>query len=224
VKDEGGRWRTFLDDIGVPVGRPQTIVVDLSALPPAARELRISTTMRVYWDQIRVGEVDGGSAVKMTRMEVTRAKLRWRGFSAESTRDEPYRYDYSRVSSASPWKLMPGRYTREGDVRSLLTKTDDMFVISRPGDEIALSFDARGLPPLAKGWTRTFLLYADGFSKEMDLHSASPDTAGPLPFHGMSAYPYSAPEAYPSTAAHRAYADRYNTRIVPRMLPMLVKR
>jgi hypothetical protein len=32
-------------------------------------------------------------------------------------------------------------------------------------------------------------LYADGFSKEMDLQSASPDHVEPLPFHGMLAYP-----------------------------------
>ena len=85
---------------------------------------------------------------------------------------------------------MPGRYTREGDVRPLLLRTDDMFVVSRPGDEIALSFDATALPPLPAGWTRTFLLYGDGFSKEMNLNSASPDELLPLPFHGMTRYPY----------------------------------
>ena len=89
---------------------------------------------------------------------------------------------------------MPGRYTREGDVRQLLARTDDMFVVSRPGDEIALSFDATRLPALPAGWKRTFLLYADGFSKEMDINSASPDQVVPLPFHGMSGYPYSAKE------------------------------
>ena len=83
---------------------------------------------------------------------------------------------------ASPWKVMPGRYTRVGDVRELLLSADDMFVISKPGDEIRLSFDARKLPPLRAGWTRTFLLYADGFSKEMDINSASPDQVWPLPF------------------------------------------
>jgi hypothetical protein len=35
------------------------------------------------------------------------------------------------------------------------------------------------------GWTRTFLLYADGFSKEMDINSASPDSVRPVPSHGM---------------------------------------
>jgi hypothetical protein len=89
-----------------------------------------------------------------------------------------------------------------------------MFVISRPGDEISLSFDARELPPVRPGWTRTFLFYADGFSKEMDINSASPDQVFPLPFHGMTRYPYPDSEKYPLTAARRAYIDRYNTRVV----------
>ena len=117
---------------------------------------------------------------------------------------------------------MPGRYTREGDVRELLLKSDDMFVISRPGDEISLSFDARKLPSLPAGWTRTFLLYSDGFSKEMDINSASPDQLAPLPFHGMSRYPYSWPEHYPLTDARRRYIETYNTRVVTSPVPKLL--
>jgi len=93
-------------------------------------------------------------------------------------------------------------------------KSDDMFVVSRPGDELSLSFNASALPPLPAGWTRTFLLYADGFSKEMDINSASPDQLVPLPFHGMSRYPYSWPEHYPLTDERRSYIEKYNTRIV----------
>jgi len=89
-----------------------------------------------------------------------------------------------------------------------------MFVIGRPGDEISLSFDAASLPPLPAGWTRTFLLYADGFSKEMDINSASPDQLMPLPFHGMSRYPYRWPEHYPFDPRHREYLEKYNTRVV----------
>jgi len=96
-----------------------------------------------------------------------------------------------------------------------------MFVISRPGDEISLSFDATALPPLPKGWTRTFLLYADGFSKEMDINSASPDQVLPLPFHGMSKYPYPWSEHYPMTEARRSYMDRYNTRLVNGEVPSI---
>jgi hypothetical protein len=77
-----------------------------------------------------------------------------------------------------------------------------------------LSFDARSLASLPPGWTRTFLLYADGYSKEMDINSASPDQIYPLPFHGMSKYPYSASESYPMTPARQAYIEKYNTRWV----------
>jgi tetratricopeptide (TPR) repeat protein len=224
IKDEHGRWRTAIADVGVPVGRPQTVVVDLSeSVPPSAREVRISTTMRIYWDQIRIAVTETiGDADHPPVLEPVSADLRWRGFSAESTREQPHRYDYEKVSSVSPWKVMPGRYTREGDVRPLLTAIDDMFVVSRPGDEIALSFDARKLPPQRTGYKRTFLLHADGFSKEMDLNSSSPDTAQPMPFHGMPHYPYAPPHAYPMSDAHRDYLERYNTRIVNRMLPPLV--
>jgi hypothetical protein len=96
-----------------------------------------------------------------------------------------------------------------------------MFAITRPGDEIALAFDARALPALAPGRSRTFLLFADGFSKEMDISSASPHTVEPLPFHGMRGYPYSVDERYPATAAHLDYQTRYNTRVVRRSVPPL---
>jgi tetratricopeptide (TPR) repeat protein len=217
VKDVHGKWRTVIDNIGIPVGRPQTVTVDLTGkFLSASREVRIVTNMRILWDQILVARFDQLSSVKMMRMDPARASLRWRGFSREVTPDgrEPYGYDYQRVSLMSPWKAMPGRYTREGDVRQLLLQADDMFVISLPGDEISLSFDARRLPPLPPKWTRTFMLYADGYSKEMDINSASPDQVLPLPFHGMSRYPYPGRESYPMTAARQAYIDRYNTRVV----------
>ena len=113
--------------------------------------------------------------------------------------------------------------TMESNDRTLHTRrrrsrvvdwSDDLFVIARPGDEVSLSFDATRLPTLRTGWTRTFLLYSDGYSKEMDINSASPDQVSPLPFHGMSKYPYSAPEAYPLTPERQRYMERYNTRVV----------
>jgi len=213
VKDKQGRWRTVIENVGIPVGRPQTVVVDL---PGKFREVRIVTNMRIYWDQILVDTSGVNLPTQLTRLDPAVADLRWRGFSLEHSPDgrQPLTYDYKKVSFTSPWKVMTGRYTREGDVRELLLKSDDMFVISRPGDELVLSFNAEKLPPLPKGWKRTFLLYADGFSKEMDINSASPDQVGPLPFHGMSKYPYSWPERYPLTEKRRRYLETYNTRIV----------
>jgi hypothetical protein len=254
AKDATGKWRMLIEDIGVPVGRPQTVPVDLTGvLPTGATEVRIDTTMRIYWDSVLVADGDQGSgfrvqgsgdqasglrlqasgssensemsrgSVRLSRLDPMTATLRWRGFSEEVSPDgrEPFGYDYSLVTPESPWKLMPGRYTREGDVRELLTGVDDMFVVSRPGDEVALAFDATALPPLTRGWTRTFLLYADGFSKEMDPHSSSPDTLEPLPFHAMAHYPYAHPERYPDDEAHREYVKRYNTRTVLKAVPRI---
>jgi hypothetical protein len=224
MKDEQGRWQTVIDEVGIPVGRPQTLVVDLRGrwLGPS-REVRIVTNMRVYWDRIQVARTAEEARLTTAALEPTAADLRWRGFSAELTPDgrEPFGYDYERPSPRSPWKVMPGRYTREGDVRALVAATDDMFVVSRPGDEVAVSFDARALPPVAPGFTRTYLLHGDGFSKEMDVNSASPDVVEPLPFHDMSRYPYAPPEAYPLTPERRAYIEQYNTRVVKRTVPAL---
>jgi hypothetical protein len=224
IRDGRGVWRTAVADIGIPVGRPQTMAVDLSAhLRPGEHEVRIVTNMRIYWDQILVATAASADHLRTTRIDPSTASLTWRGFSAPVRPDgkEPETYDYGRVSRSSPWKAMAGRYTREGEVGELLAHSDDMFVIAKSGDEIALTFDEARAGPLPDGWTRTFLLLADGFSKEMDINSASPDTVEPLPFHRMTRYPYAAPERYPDTAEHQRYRARYNTRVVPRTVPSL---
>ncbi len=225
VKDAGGKWRTVIEGIGFPVGRPQTVTVDLTGkFLSSSREVRVVTNMRVYWDEALVAYAGEEPPVRVERLEASEALLRERGFSAEVSVDgrEPFSYDYARASLASPWKMFTGRYTRLGDVRELLKLTDYMFVVWKPGDELSLSFYAWSLKPLPEGLTRTFLLYADGFSKEMDINSASPHEVAPMPFHGMKRYPYSAPESYLWDEAHQSYIERYNTRVVASPLPKLL--
>jgi len=217
AKDARGRWRTIVPDVGIPVGRPQTIALDLGGLlEPGEREVRIVTNMRIYWDQILVATAARPDRLLVDRLDPRSAVVRERGFSRVIKPDgrEPETYDYARVLPTSPWKVMTGRYTRPGDVLPLLVRADDMFVVSKPGDEIALAFDAPSAP-LPPGWTRTFLLMADGFSKEMDINSASPDRVEPLPFHRMTRYPYAAPERYPDSIDYERYRAEYNTRVVP---------
>jgi hypothetical protein len=172
--------------------------------------------MRVYWDQVEVATRVNDAAPVVTRAPAAAADLRWRGFSEAVTPDEPLAFDYAKVTPHSPWKQMPGRYTREGDVRGLLDGVDDRFVVSRPGDEVALSFEAGRMPALRSGWTRTFLLHGDGYSKEMDINSASPDQAWPLPSHSMTQYPAPA-----SPLDEPAWFTQYNTRVVGRQVPRL---
>ncbi len=223
IRDADNTWRTIVPELGIPVGRPQTIAIDLTQHVSRAGghvDVRVNTSMRVYWDQILM-DTSAPAPYTVTRIDAADARLRWRGFSAEIPSGDrgPLAYDYDRVSPESAWKTMPGLYTREGDVRPLVASTDDRFVVSAPGDEIALTFDALSLPALPADWTRTFLLYVDGFSKEMNLHSASPDRLEPLPFHAMTRYPYRAPESYPRTRAHDRYRAEYNTRAVGGPLP-----
>ena len=225
VKSTAGAWRTIVADIGIPVGRPQTIAIDLTGLlRPGEHEVRIATNMRIYWDQALVARPAPDAAVRIARLDARSAVLRERGYSAELRPGgaEPVVYDYDRVANAPLWKVMPGRYTRIGDVRELLARADDRFVVARPGDEIAVAFDEAAAGSVPDGWTRTFLLLADGFSKEMDVNSASPDFVAPLPFHGMTHYPYGAAERRPAGAEYDAYRDRYNTRAVFRPLDTVI--
>lgn len=215
--DGNGGWRTVITDVGVPVGRPQTLVVDLT--PVASQRVRLVTNMQIYWDRIAVADVlVATDALRVVPM--VEANLRWRGFSAAGGqgRATPLFYDYDRVNREIPWKLMPGRYTRLGDAVPLVRHVDDRLAVAMPGDELALVFDATALPPVPAGRRRTFLLKSTGYSKEMDLHSASPDEVGPLPYRSMSAYPYSWPERYP----HADDLDRYHTRRVVRSLATLI--
>ncbi len=219
VETAPGQWDLAIGDVGIPVGRPQTVVVDLGpvALGPTAR-VRLVTNMRIYWDRIAVGEAMPDLAGEPVTLEPVVARLAERGFSAERFVDGkgPLSFDYARVSWSSPWKVMPGRYTREGDVAHLLEAADDLFVVSKPGDEIALSFEA--LPPVRPGRERTYLLLGDGFSKEMDINSSSPDVVLPLPYHGMTSYPDS-PSGRPRPLNRRDELQaRYNTRVVARPL------
>ncbi len=71
------------------------------------------------------------------------------------------------------------------------------------GDEIGLRFDTRALPPLPSGWRRDFLLLVGGWAKDADANTAFSQTVLPLPFHGMSSYPYPPNEHYPQDESHQ---------------------
>ena len=217
VKNAAGQWQTVIPQMGFPAGLPKTMTVDLSGkFLCSDSRVRIITSMRIYWDQILVDASDGNTPMKVTTLDPVTANLRWRGFPREYSPDgrKPLIYDYRSIEPFAPWKAHLGNYTRFGDVRELLTAADDMYVVTRNGDEIQLDFDARRLPALPSGWKRTYLVFADGFGKDMDLNSARPETVGELPYHGMKSYPYSPGDAYPSDKRHRDYLERYNTRTI----------
>jgi hypothetical protein len=118
------------------------------------------------------------------------------------------------------WSQTPGMYTRYGDVTELVSSVDDRFVVYGAGDEVRLQFDAAGLPPLAEGWKRTFVLGVDGWEKDQDANTITSRSVEPLPFHGMSQYPYPVGESHPDPG----YAKEYNTRPGMLLIKPLVRR
>ena len=84
----------------------------------------------------------------------------------------------------------------------------------RSGDVRRSEFDADDAPPLEPGWKRDFLIYTYGWLKDGDLNTAAGQTVEPLPFRGMTRYPYGPDEAYPTDREHQEYLRRYNTRRV----------
>jgi Tfp pilus assembly protein PilF len=216
-----GRWERIIDPMGFPAGLPKTMTVELSgALPEGAHLVRITTSMRIYWDQVRVGDI-ASTAAEVARVDPEFATLRFRGFPASIRPDGsgPPAYDYDSEEPFVIWKAHAGAYTRFGDVTPLLLAADDRYVVTRGGDEIILGFDAAALPAAAPGMERTFLIYADGFGKDMDLNSARPDSVGPLPYHAMKSFPYGEADGHLLEPGILEYLATWNTRIVPRTTP-----
>jgi Tfp pilus assembly protein PilF len=208
-------WQVLEEDMGYPAGLPRMMTVDLRKVGRLEDpRLRITTNLRVYWDQIFLAEVKGEGPSKITKLPAAHADLHSRGYPREHSPDgkKPLIYDYGIMDRTFPFRNMAGDYTRFGTVTDLLKEVDDRYVIFGRGEEITLKFRAEGLPPLQRGWKRDFLFVSYGYCKDMDPNTAFPDTVAPLPFQGMSGYPYPEGEHYPDDPAHREYLRIYNTR------------
>ncbi len=227
VKDAKGNWKTVVEDMGIPAGKPKTISVDLTGKwLSASREVRIITNLCVYWDEIFLSEETGTPQTVLTKVDAHLANLDFRGFSKaviDAERKQPETFLYNQVSPVSNWNPTPGAYTRYGDVRELLTAADDRFVIMGAGDELVLKFAPEKLPALRQGWKRDYLLLVDGWAKDADANTAYSTSVGPLPFHQMKSYPYTGNEHYPGDAAHKRYVEKFNTRPALRLLRPLTE-
>jgi hypothetical protein len=220
VKDKSGRWVTVIEDMGMPSGKPKTIAVDLTGkFLSDSREVRIVTNLCVFWDEIFLGEDAGTPLAVLTTAAPAHSEVHFRGFSPSHIhpeRRQPETFEFANPTTTSYWNPTPsnatGMYTRYGDVTPLTAKVDDMLVVMGSGDELTLQYDPSRFPALKPGWRRDYLLRVEGWAKDRDANTAFSQSVDPLPFHGMSRYPYPSDEHYPDDAAHRAYLREYNTR------------
>ncbi|MAE70427.1 MAG: hypothetical protein CME06_08175, partial [Gemmatimonadetes bacterium] len=217
VPDGRGGWRTAKSPFGFPGGRPKTVVHEIGELiEPSDPRVRIVTNFRLHWDRIAIDTTSTAIQRRTTRIEPSQAMLAFRGYSRaiDAGTPVPYGFDYEQVDLRRPYPRMTGAYTRFGDVLPLVTSADDRLVVMGHGEEIALRFDAASLPPLPEGFNRSFLFHSVGWDKDGDPKTAHGTTVEPLPFGGMSSYPFGEGEAWPAGDSLVGYVREWNGRIV----------
>lgn len=218
VPDADGQWREVMPYIGFPGGKPKTIVVDLTnAFLTNDYRLRIVTSNEIYWDEVSFTVDEPTGDFQVHPLELVSADLHYRGFSHAYPLqpNAPEWYDYDRVSSDAKWPPMQGFFTRYGDVRELLIKSDDQLLVMSAGDETTLRF-AVPSKTLPEGWKRDFFLHNVGWDKDADLNTVYGQTVEPLPFQAMRSYPFPIDQEYPATEILERYLKTYQTRQQPR--------
>jgi len=212
-----GRWRLIDPQPGHPAGLTRTMTVNLvgKRLAGPGCVLRLTTNMECYWDEafIAVQNADALRSIRTSRLAVSNARIRDRGYLRESSPDgyKPALPDYDHVDPV-PFARLRGELTRHGDVATLLQADDDQLCVMGPGDEVQLEFDARSLPPLQAGWTRSFVFRTIAYCKDADPFTATSDSVGPLPWRGMKGFPFPSGGERPLDPVYSSYLRDYQTR------------
>ncbi|HVO23554.1 MAG TPA: FG-GAP-like repeat-containing protein [Candidatus Margulisiibacteriota bacterium] len=191
IADGHGGWRTARGNLGFPAGRNKTCLIDLTGLfaPGAPHTLRLRTNLEIYWDSIQWATGASSADLHITQLAPATADLHYRGYSVihQANASSPEIPDYNQLASTTQiWRDLSGYYTRYGDVRELLAKPDDRYVIMNAGDELALRFAAPAPPP--PGFVRDYVITGDGWIKDGDYNSTYSATVLPYPYHGRQIY------------------------------------
>jgi Tfp pilus assembly protein PilF len=192
VPDGSGGWRLARAGQGFPAGKNKHVVLRLDGLFPtqaAVRKLRLRTNLEVYWDFLGHARELPTTRLKTTTIAPATAELRYRGFSylSQEKRSSPELPDYNLVTQTGQvWLDLVGYYTRFGDVRELLEKVEDRYVLMNAGDELALRFPALAAP--SEGFVRDYVFVSDGWDKDGNFNTGFSTTLLPLPSHADTAY------------------------------------
>ena len=224
VRRPGGDWVTLIEEIGIPVGRPQTIVVDLGGtLPDDAREVRIVTSMRIYWDQVRVATRGTRSPRAHTpRTGQCRPALAGLLGGGEPGRTRSPSATTTAACRRNPRGKCSPAATRERATCERCSRPPTISSSSRvPATRWRSPSRRARCRRSAQAGRGPTSCTASATARRWTSNSATPDQTAPLPFRAMTRYPYAAPEQYPETPEHRAYQQHWNTRVVTRSVPPL---
>jgi hypothetical protein len=201
IKDANGNWVRVSQDKQIPIPsdyNARTFTVDLTGLFPTNvkdYQIRLTNFWNVTYDYIGIDNTPQQTTTiqKLIPTTATLSQL----------------WDTQSNSS--------GAFTRYGDVTPLVQNADDMFVIGRQGDQVNMKFSTANLKPAAPGMQRDyFFVVACWFKDPPGAWGYGFNfTVNPMPFMAMSGFPYPSTESYPYDAAHLAYVQAYNTRVIP---------
>jgi hypothetical protein len=188
VPDGNGGWKVALPALGFPAGKDKTMLIRLDGIDGkgVCRRFRLRTNMEIYWDFLGYATELDPKLAKLERPAPLAADLHFRGVLEMTRKDRssPEVPHYDKViRGPQQWRDLTGYYTRFGDVRELVQKVDDRYVIMNAGDEIAFRFPAP--PGPGPGWKRDFIWECDGWTRDGDLNTKHGNSVVPLPAHGV---------------------------------------
>ena len=200
VKDVNGNWIRVSQNRQIPIPsdyNARTFTVDLTGLFPSDvndYQVRITNFWNVTYDYIGI-DTTLQQNISIQKLAPSSAILSQM---------------WNTQSNAS------GAFTRYGDVTPLMQNADDMYVIGRQGDQVNMQFSTADLAPIAQGMERDyFFVVACWFKDPLGNWGYGFNfTVNPMPFIDMSGFPYPTTESYPFDAAHLAYIQEYNTRVI----------
>ncbi len=200
IKDANGNWVLVTQDKQIPLPsdyNARTFTVDLTGLFPinvSDYQVRFTNFWNVTYDYIGIDTT--------LQQTTTIQKL--------TPNSAVFSQMWDTQSNAS------GAFTQYGDVTPLLQNADDMFVIGRQGDQVNLQFSTANLTPPAPETERDYFFAVACWFKDPpgEWGYGFTFTVNPMPFIAMSGFPYPTTESYPFDAAHLAYIQQYNTRII----------
>ena len=157
VKDAQGNWKTVIDDMGMPSGKPKPMAVDLTGkFLSASREVRIVTSLCVYWDEIYLFDNNAAAPVAshgdphgVRRSAFSRLLAGHHRPRAQTARIVRLPDRRARLPCGTP---RPVTTLATGRSATCCGQPDDRMVILGSGDEIRMRFQAAGLPALPAGW------------------------------------------------------------------------
>jgi tetratricopeptide (TPR) repeat protein len=189
VPDGKGGWKVGRPALGFPAGKNKTMLIrldDIEGPGIVTRRFRLRTNMEIFWDFLGYARGLDSKLAKVQRPEMVAADLRYKGIleMTQKDRSSPELPNYDNVThGAQVWRDLEGYYTRYGDVRELLARVDDRYVIANAGDEIALRFKVP--PPPPGGWVRDFIWECDGWTRDGNPNTRFGRTVLPLPAHDL---------------------------------------